>query len=185
MARIVVHLLLTLAMLSSRYAVNAVDTITLPAPNIPNDFGALTETGAVLGVDSQGRTTYGIENVKGSIYATRVQGSDHVFITLSQTGVDTELSTTTRFLTAIEGYDCDLEKDGGAVCSGVDVSNSRFGTTTMPPQSVGTLVLAVVSTAPGVGPAAPSSTNSASALSGLGWSLVLGGVTVGAFRVLA
>ncbi|KAJ7766635.1 hypothetical protein B0H16DRAFT_1522101 [Mycena metata] len=162
MARIAL-LSLALAMICHAADVTTLATITLAAPFANGEF---TEFGDVGGVDSQGRTTYVIDNPQGLPQDTRVQASDHVYLTLSQTGFNT-LPTTTMAVTAFEEYDCDLESNGNAVCSSFD-ADSQMTTTTIPSVSVGTLILEVVSTASAPIPA-PSKPNSSPTLSRSMW----------------
>ncbi|KAJ7029392.1 hypothetical protein C8F04DRAFT_42977 [Mycena alexandri] len=81
MARIGI-LLLALAMVSTRCHaadVTTLATITLAAPFANGEY---TEFGNVGGVNSQGRTTYVIDNPQGLPQDTRVQASDHVHLTI-------------------------------------------------------------------------------------------------------
>ncbi|KAJ6564149.1 hypothetical protein B0H19DRAFT_1067741 [Mycena capillaripes] len=94
------------------------DKLSVVAPVFNPESIALPAV--ILGVDSQGRTTYAIE--QDEIDArTLVEGADQ---------------------TIVLGFDCDL-KDGNTICFDTD-SNSQPVTATIPPTS---LVLAVVSTA--------------------------------------
>ncbi|KAJ6531157.1 hypothetical protein B0H19DRAFT_471445 [Mycena capillaripes] len=156
-------------------------TVTvLPALN-PQSTAA---PAVVLGVDSQGRTTYAVEldEIQGGstapLTATLVEGSDHVGFTLSHTAASE---------TIIIGYDCGL-KNGKAICSGVD-SNSQPGTATA--SSLGEFVLDVVSTAApseptseSAAPSSPSDKPSSSRRASASISSVLGGLVLAAYWLI-
>ncbi|KAJ6531155.1 hypothetical protein B0H19DRAFT_1273371 [Mycena capillaripes] len=118
---------------------------TLPAP-----FSLLGAVSAeVLGVDSQGRTTYALnmDETEGSstiefITGTLVQGSDDAFFTLSHTSVSETIEL---------DYNCAFNA-GNAICSGLD--SGLPVTTTIPADAI---VLDVAAT-----PAPSGSTPSAS-----------------------
>ncbi|KAJ7355920.1 hypothetical protein DFH08DRAFT_933693 [Mycena albidolilacea] len=116
------------------------------------ELGDQTATAAILGVDSQGRTTYAVQQIQideGTelpLTGTLVEGSDHVFFTFSHTIGEK---------TFIEGYDCGLE-NGGAVCSGTGV-DSDTPLTTSTVTSLGFYVFDIVSTAAPSTPTSPGS----------------------------
>ncbi|KAF8205314.1 hypothetical protein K438DRAFT_1757296 [Mycena galopus ATCC 62051] len=122
--------------------------ITLEVPPVFNsDTSALAAI--VLGVDSQGRTTYAIDDplIDGSstvpLTATLVEGASYASYTFSASADGLEIAL---------GFDCDLE-GGEAICSGTD-SNSQLQTATI--GSLQPYVLDVVSTATASG-SAPTS----------------------------
>ncbi|KAJ7908878.1 hypothetical protein B0H13DRAFT_2015713, partial [Mycena leptocephala] len=114
--------------------------VTLPAV-FPSQSGI--PNAVVLGVDSQGHTTYGIEQteIDGTstipFTATMVAGADHAGFTFSATGDG---------FTVVAGFDCDLPKNGGAgaVCS--DMAGSKAETITVS-SALPSFVIDVVSTA--------------------------------------
>ncbi|KAJ7685664.1 hypothetical protein DFH06DRAFT_1313950 [Mycena polygramma] len=118
-------------------------TLTLSVPPFFNPQSSPFPA-VVLGVDSQGRTTYAVEQDEidgGSttpLTATLVEGPDHIFYTFSHTAPSEAFTI---------GFDCGL-KNGQAICSGVD-SDRRSGlkTETATLSSLAPFVLDVVSTA--------------------------------------
>ncbi|KAJ6502791.1 hypothetical protein C8R47DRAFT_216074 [Mycena vitilis] len=110
--------LLSMLALAGQFVAASPALVTLAAPPPPL-HGPGTLSATVVGVDSQGRTTYAIneDETEGSstvalITATLVQGADHAMFTLSHASAAE---------TIIDGYDCDL-KDGNAICSDVESS---------------------------------------------------------------
>ncbi|KAJ6531158.1 hypothetical protein B0H19DRAFT_1082122 [Mycena capillaripes] len=134
------------------YALPAV--VTLSVPPFFNPVSSPLPA-VVLGVDSQGRTTYAVEQdqVEGTsttpLTATLVEGADHASYTFS---------FTTAHETILAGFDCDL-KNGNAICSDVD-SASQLETATI--STLAPFVIDVVSTA---APSATSKPNSSLRLS--------------------
>ncbi|KAJ7367454.1 hypothetical protein DFH08DRAFT_828565 [Mycena albidolilacea] len=144
------------------------DVAAIPAPvpavttlSVPPLFLPLSSAlpAVVLGVDSQGRTTYAIEQdaVEGTkttpLTATLVEGADYAGYTFSASaaGFDIELD-----------FECDL-KGGQAICSGLD-SNSQVATATL--SSLDPFIIDIVSTVAPSGASAtgnPSSSPSPSA----------------------
>ncbi|KAF7365757.1 hypothetical protein MVEN_00449500 [Mycena venus] len=128
------------AVLAAKLVAASPAIVTLNVPVVGGgDSSAIPA--AILGVDSQGRTTYALnENeMQGSstialATATLVEGSDYFSYTLSSPPP----------LEVVIGFDCPL-KDGGAVCTGVD-DNSQAITSTL---SLEPLVLDITSTAGG------------------------------------
>ncbi|KAJ6490718.1 hypothetical protein C8R47DRAFT_1214996 [Mycena vitilis] len=146
--------LLSMLSLAAQFVAASPALVTLAAPP---GLGSQTLSASVVGVDSQGRTTYAVneDETEGSstvahITATLVQGADHAMFTLSHTSASE---------TIIVGYDCDL-KDGNAICS--DVESSQPFTTTVALES--DFVLDVAATA------APSSGAPSGSQSGSGSS---------------
>ncbi|KAF8205593.1 hypothetical protein K438DRAFT_1964022 [Mycena galopus ATCC 62051] len=126
--------------------------ITLPYPLLPQSSPA---PAVILGVDSQGHTTYALEEdilelgasaptTTFPATATLVAGTDHAFLTYSASADGLAIAL---------GLDCEFQS-GNAICSGLDLS-SQAQTTTIPfaSQASGApFVLDVVSTAAPSGP---------------------------------
>ncbi|KAJ7486561.1 hypothetical protein FB451DRAFT_1534466 [Mycena latifolia] len=127
------------------------ELVTVGAPF--GDDSTTVLTAHVVGVDSDGRTTYALEqnamqgsSVLASATGTLVEGSDHVSYTYALNGAGFAITL---------GVDCDL-KDGNAICSD--------GTETATISSLGSWVLDVVSTsAPSGSSATPTAGASSSA----------------------
>ncbi|KAJ6578495.1 hypothetical protein B0H19DRAFT_580011 [Mycena capillaripes] len=126
------------AVLAAKLVVASPAKVTLNVPVIGGgDSSAIPA--AILGVDSQGRTTYALneDEMQGSstlalATATLIEGSDYFSYTLSSPQpLEIEI-----------GFDCPL-KDGSAICTGVD-DNSQAITTTI---SLEPLILDITSTA--------------------------------------
>ncbi|KAJ7486457.1 hypothetical protein FB451DRAFT_1167892 [Mycena latifolia] len=103
------------------------ELVTVGAPF--GDDSTTVLTAHVLGVDSNGRTTYALEqnamqgsSVLASATGTLVEGSDHVSYTYALDGAGFAITL---------GVDCDL-KDGNAICSdGTETATiSSLGSTT-------------------------------------------------------
>ncbi|KAJ7255814.1 hypothetical protein B0H12DRAFT_1112945, partial [Mycena haematopus] len=114
-------------------------TLSVPAVFLPV---SAPYQAVVLGVDSQGHTTYAVDQpfIDGTsttpLTATLVEGAEYASYTFS-------LSTGNSGLFNIQlGFDCSLTA-GNAICTGLD-SNSQVATVT---SSLQTFVLDVVSTA--------------------------------------
>ncbi|KAJ6490716.1 hypothetical protein C8R47DRAFT_1214994 [Mycena vitilis] len=125
-------------------------TLTLSVPPFFNPISTALPA-VVLGVDSQGRTTYAVEQdqVEASttipITGTLVQGADHASYTFSFTKSGE---------TVIAGFDCGLQ-GGNAICSDIDTrSNSQVETATI--SGLVPFVIDVVSTAAPSGSTASS-----------------------------
>ncbi|KAF7337900.1 hypothetical protein MVEN_02013100 [Mycena venus] len=94
----------------------------------------------VLGVDSQGRTTYAIEQDEREpsttipLTATLVEGADYASYTFSASIPGLQVAA---------GFECNLN-GGQAVCSGID-SNSKIATATF--SSLDSFVVDILSTA--------------------------------------
>ncbi|KAJ7685666.1 hypothetical protein DFH06DRAFT_1313952 [Mycena polygramma] len=146
--------LLSMLALAAQFVAASPALVTLPAPP---GLGSQTLSASVVGVDSQGRTTYAVneDETEGSstvahITATLVQGADHAMFTLSHTSASE---------TIIVGYDCDL-KDGNAICS--DVESSQPFTTTVALESDFVLDVAATAAPSSGSGAAPSGSQSGS-----------------------
>ncbi|KAJ7772966.1 hypothetical protein DFH07DRAFT_802063 [Mycena maculata] len=127
--------MLLLTAVVTQFSAAVPTTVTVVAP-----FGGEPLTAEILGVDSQGRTTYVLEQdeLEGSstvalITGTLVEASDTMSYVLSFAS-----ASDTFYIEA----DCALQ-GGNGVCTGLD-SNSQPITTTIP---FSTLVLDVISTA--------------------------------------
>ncbi|KAF7345344.1 hypothetical protein MSAN_01911400 [Mycena sanguinolenta] len=127
--------------------------LTLSVPPVFN-ADSTTLPAVILGVDSEGRTTYAVEQdliETGSttipLTATLVEAADYASYTFS---------VSTEGLNLVVGFDCDLENDN-AICSGLDDS-SQLATATL--SSLEPFIIEVVSTAAGVSPTSPPSTSS-------------------------
>ncbi|KAJ7817160.1 hypothetical protein B0H14DRAFT_3474795 [Mycena olivaceomarginata] len=154
----------------------AVTTLAVP-PFVGDQIDPLDRSSAlpavVLGIDSQGRTTYAFEQ-DGKIgsttfptTATLVQGADYAsYYSASAGGFEVDL-----------GMDCDL-KGGGANCP-VTRSNSPAATLTF--TTLKPLVIDVVSTAL---PSATGKPNSSSVLSASRSGVLVGVVVLAAHWVI-
>ncbi|KAJ7633105.1 hypothetical protein FB45DRAFT_1027212 [Roridomyces roridus] len=132
-------------------AAPAPELVTVTVPQFFNAESTALQA-AVVGVDSNGHTTYALkqDEMEGSstaafITGTLVAGGDPAV-------ADYTLSFTSQGLTLVAGFDCNLQS-GGAVCTGVDDSAKGPQTATL---SVTQLVLDVP------GPSASASATPAS-----------------------
>ncbi|KAJ7486448.1 hypothetical protein FB451DRAFT_1362846 [Mycena latifolia] len=146
--------ILALAVITIKFAaaLPSPELVTVAVP-FGDDGSTSAITAHIIGVDSNGHTTYALEqnemqgsSVLASATGTLVEGSDHVSYTyaLDASGIAITI-----------GVDCDL-KDGKAICSDA--------TETATVSSLGSWVLDVVSTpAPSGSSATPTAGSSSSA----------------------
>ncbi|KAJ6531579.1 hypothetical protein DFH09DRAFT_1182829 [Mycena vulgaris] len=137
--------ILTLAAFATQFAAASPALVTVPIP-----LEDVAVTAQILGVDSQGRTTYVLQEPSTPLEtATIVAASDYVSFTVSYQDATT---------TDIGGLECKLVA-GNYVCVGA--GGSAAATATIPPQAMASLVLDVVSSLPPASSATPSASVSA------------------------